>query len=1029
MCAADPAAELGAQLNAQASTLLNTPPDQRSAAVLVQWGFSEADSTYIGTALERLRVGGDLHDAHQPELRQLLAQVDARLTACATFIDDETTPDQIAAAQTSLQTTPALTPQDINEITCRALYLSKPRSFTEQLNLPPLTLAQVLACASAQRQAAAAFASSAALTAYPVLASTPDQWQAVCPALSPNTPPTTEQTQAFTNALAPLLACLHTLATEAQADAALRARLAVDGAVQQNLAGFCFAHHDYRQNLPALLNALCHYAQQLHSALAKGQADKVCRALADYPGRHALVCPGGSESDIHTALSKLPQANTAEDRLRQYFSLSDWVNVFIAEHRSTAWCPEGNEAHLPDALQAALGMPPEHLESMCGYGLAFLLAPQVYQALHDIPKAAQQALHEWLNTAYEGFADAVHSAATQANLSDDTPEMSAILKHPLCPGTAEQRTGNGLTDQGLVQTAPNYHAHVYAGAVLRATPAATQERLATIGLYDPTAAQTTHTRGAQGASEPLAYADVFTPEGQEKLLAALRQDTPPMWALNLLLALDYKGGSWTILMSCMQALRRDTQNPPRWLSGAFTNDTTVAPDTRQRVARVLAQEQKYRQVDRFTDFFFELTSNNPNTQIPIEQLIIYGAPYSAWQKISPQDRIKLLPERLVTLLSHPQHEEIFAMYGAGLNVARKLPAADWQDCCKLLCEAQNPTFVRLVAPKMPAAIRQTTLATLVANNWVEGVRAFAPTPAELDWVDPTRGQTLLTKAIGAKELAMAETLIRLNPDPTNPNNQCVLHAALQSLDIPSIDRLIKAGAQVNAQTPEEGYTPLHMAIQANSPFELLAVLIENGAERNRADRAGNTPLHLAVKENALGVLTPLVDAGADINAKNHQGDTPSHLAFTTLGNSYHLENEDQDQALELSVIATRAIQTSTTLAIELIKIGANVNAANNAGDSLLHLAVQRDSRWLERIFMGVENEASIPDEERQEINDLLADDSLSTTLANGLKTLVGALIAAGANPLAPNQNGKTPLDLARDAATQALLRAAMAPVG
>ncbi|MCM1305591.1 MAG: ankyrin repeat domain-containing protein [Butyrivibrio sp.] len=114
-----------------------------------------------------------------------------------------------------------------------------------------------------------------------------------------------------------------------------------------------------------------------------------------------------------------------------------------------------------------------------------------------------------------------------------------------------------------------------------------------------------------------------------------------------------------------------------------------------------------------------------------------------------------------------------------------------------------------------------------------------------------------------------------------------------------------------------GRTPLMMLpeLDLNMQIDVLPVLLEKGADVNRADDGGNTPLLLtAQKRSYKGLIKELFRAGADVNAENREGNTALHGA---------LRYGDQESA------------------IFLIKKGADYNHANNAGVTPVQIAVEK----------------------------------------------------------------------------------------
>ena len=75
-------------------------------------------------------------------------------------------------------------------------------------------------------------------------------------------------------------------------------------------------------------------------------------------------------------------------------------------------------------------------------------------------------------------------------------------------------------------------------------------------------------------------------------------------------------------------------------------------------------------------------------------------------------------------------------------------------------------------------------------------------------------------------------------------------------------------------------TPLHYAV-TNGRTEMIAYLLEQGADIDAADATGMTPLHVATVRHApdrVKEVAQLLDAGANGAAQDSFGDTPLHSA-------------------------------------------------------------------------------------------------------------------------------------------------------
>ena len=87
--------------------------------------------------------------------------------------------------------------------------------------------------------------------------------------------------------------------------------------------------------------------------------------------------------------------------------------------------------------------------------------------------------------------------------------------------------------------------------------------------------------------------------------------------------------------------------------------------------------------------------------------------------------------------------------------------------------------------------------------------------------------------------------------------------------------LLDKGADVN-RADYHGSTPLHLACAAGH-LDVARLLLEKGAEVDRATESGYTPLYAACTHGRVGVARLLLDKGADVNKADKDGTTPLHI--------------------------------------------------------------------------------------------------------------------------------------------------------
>jgi len=105
-----------------------------------------------------------------------------------------------------------------------------------------------------------------------------------------------------------------------------------------------------------------------------------------------------------------------------------------------------------------------------------------------------------------------------------------------------------------------------------------------------------------------------------------------------------------------------------------------------------------------------------------------------------------------------------------------------------------------------------------------------------------------------------------------------LHSAVLGGSLGLVGLLLESGADVNA-ADSEGFTALHFAAQEHEP-EIARILVARGAEVNAQDNDGASVLWRAVFCSAGRdeIVQHLLQNGANQDLANHAGETPRQLA-------------------------------------------------------------------------------------------------------------------------------------------------------
>ena len=232
---------------------------------------------------------------------------------------------------------------------------------------------------------------------------------------------------------------------------------------------------------------------------------------------------------------------------------------------------------------------------------------------------------------------------------------------------------------------------------------------------------------------------------------------------------------------------------------------------------------------------------------------------------------------------------------------------------------------------------ETPLMEAALRGHVATVKALLEGGADPNAQETNGGQTALMWALSERHSAVVEELIKHKADvnlASKSGSTPLMFSAQGSLK--SVRALLAAGARPNDVHPDTGQTALIIA-STMGKTDIVAALLDNGADPNIKDANTFTALHAAVRDSDYGVdhasrvaaaatVKVLLAHGADPNARlNQKKQTVRALNEVAFQGATPLD-------LAAEVNSLDAIR-------ELVKGGADPNIATEQGTTSLMLAV------------------------------------------------------------------------------------------
>ena len=245
-----------------------------------------------------------------------------------------------------------------------------------------------------------------------------------------------------------------------------------------------------------------------------------------------------------------------------------------------------------------------------------------------------------------------------------------------------------------------------------------------------------------------------------------------------------------------------------------------------------------------------------------------------------------------------------------------------------------------------------------------------------------------------------------------------LERAVWSNELRTVELLIdQEGADANERNPQDGYAPLHWAVERGL-FDMTRVLLQHGADVNLmtlgAIGKDRTPLHIAAELGHASLVEQLLGAGAHVNAATEYGETPLHGARLFV-KDIHVIRElvaggadvNKETIFGATPLHSASILGADDIVALLIESGAEVNHVNKRGLSPLHHAADNGHEAVVEVLLS----SGLAELDIQTQN---GDTALHLAAKKDHVGVVTLLLNAGADPQALNKFNKSPLAEAED---------------
>ena len=256
--------------------------------------------------------------------------------------------------------------------------------------------------------------------------------------------------------------------------------------------------------------------------------------------------------------------------------------------------------------------------------------------------------------------------------------------------------------------------------------------------------------------------------------------------------------------------------------------------------------------------------------------------------------------------------------------------------------------------------------------------------------------------------AAGESMALGEPPEADEHGRTQLYNACGNGQVDAARLLLDRGAEVDRAT-KKGATPLFIACE-NGHVDAARLLLERGAEVDRARKDGVTPLFIACQNGHVEVVRLLLDKGAAVDRADKYGQTPLFIACQQgridaarllLEKGADVNRANKNGATPLFVACQYGRVDAALLVLDR---GAEVDRANQKGATPLYIACENGHVDAARLLL---EKGAVVDRARED-----GATPLSVACGNGHFEAARLLLDKGAEADRAMKDGSTPLYIA-----------------